>query len=815
MRSLFFCIVLLLATTMSAQNIGQPMWPGDVAIDLSQGNQGIGSAGGPGVAAVSDGSGGAILVWEDTFSGTIFAQRVNSSGVAQWTPGGVAVAPTGAFEMSPRAVSDGAGGAIIAWIDGRSPSIACNPGSKSDCFVAVQRINSSGAPQWGATGETVGKANQAPAEAAVIPDGSGGVVLVWETIAGSGDCCAFFAQDINAAGTPLWGSTTLGLQISPDPTHIIGVNGFPPAAVSDGAGGALIAYLFNQVDPLTQKPFTALQHIQAAGTLGFSINGIAVAGGDLSSRGRVAMIEDGAGGAVLVMGKSDPISFSDDLIVQRVDGAGTSLWGPAGKSLAAVPFFQEDPRIISDGAGGWIVAWVDERSAALADCEKLTGNCDVFAQRINSTGDPLWLLNGRPVSIAVGNQSHPRMVPDGAGGAIIAWQDCRYYNDGNFSCDFNRDIFAQRVDANGNRFWNTDGIAVSTAGFNQGVDFGTQNVPSFAMTTDQNHGAILAWPDGRNVPCPLSVGLPECDIYAQRVSDVLGAAPRADLSVTGTVSPTPAVIGVDQNYAVQVSNIGPQTAHGASLKLNLPSLIAAKAVAAGCLPTDFNFVICALGDLPGGSSATLNFTLANHTSGNFTNKAEVHATEIDPSAANNSASSSYSIAVDFTLIAGTASATVQAGQTATYNMIFRSQVEFLNTLPQMSCSGLPAGAACGFGPFVPVLGTLDTAGPLTITTTAPHTAQLRPANFPVVFAFAFPVVGAVLVGGFSRRKKWAIRSVLMLALLLSVAGCGGGGGSGPTPPVTVPGTPSGTYNITVTATTPAATRSTNLTLVVR
>jgi hypothetical protein len=407
------------------------------------------------------------------------------------------------------------------------------------------------------------------------------------------------------------------------------------------------------------------------------------------------------------------------------------------------------------------------------------------------------------------------MVPDGAGGAIIAWQDCRYYNDGNFSCDFNRDIFAQRVDANGNRFWNTDGIAVSTAGFNQGVDYGTENVPSFAMTTDQNHGAILAWPDGRNLPCPITVGLRECDVFAQRISDVAGPAPTADLSVTATVSPSPAAIGADQHYAVHVSNNSTQTAHGVNVKLSLPGLISASAVPSGCLSTDFNFVICALGNLPGGSNATVNLTLGNHTSGNFTNTAEVHATEIDLSAANNLVSTNYSVAVDFTLIVANGSATVSAGQSATFNLTFRSQIELLNTLPQLSCSGLPAGAACSFGPFAPVVGTLDTTGPITITTTAPHTAQLHPASFPAAFAFALPVAGAVLIGGFSRRRKRAIPSVLMLALWLSIAGCGGGGGGGTPPPVTVPGTPPGTYNITVTATTPVFSRSTNLTLVVR
>lgn len=55
---------------------------------------------------------------------------------------------------------------------------------------------------------------------------------------------------------------------------------------------------------------------------------------------------------------------------------------------------------------------------------------------------------------------------------------------------------------------------------------------------------------------------------------------------------------------------------------------------------------------------------------------------------------------------------------------------------------------------------------------------------------------------------------LLACLLTVLAGCGGGGGNTPTGPTSQAGTPSGTYTLTVAATSGAATQSVLLTLTV-
>src|SRR5574342_572928 len=53
---------------------------------------------------VSDGAGGAIITWRDSRSGgssDIYAQRINASGIVQWTADGVAICTATNDQMRP------------------------------------------------------------------------------------------------------------------------------------------------------------------------------------------------------------------------------------------------------------------------------------------------------------------------------------------------------------------------------------------------------------------------------------------------------------------------------------------------------------------------------------------------------------------------------------------------------------------------------------------------------------------------------------------------------------------------------------------
>ena len=106
-------------------------------------------------------------------------------------------------------------------------------------------------------------------------------------------------------------------------------------------------------------------------------------------------------------------------------------WVQDGVALCTATGGQYYPTIVSDGAGGAIVTWYDYRS----------GNADIYAQRVNSSGTVQWTANGVAISTATNSQDTPTIVSDGAGGAIITWRD---YRSGT-----NRDIYAQKVESLG------------------------------------------------------------------------------------------------------------------------------------------------------------------------------------------------------------------------------------------------------------------------------------------------------------------------------------------------------------------------------
>jgi hypothetical protein len=73
--------------------------------------------------------------------------------------------------------------------------------------------------------------------------------------------------------------------------------------------------------------------------------------------------------------------------------------------------------IVPDGAGGYIVIWQDSRSGVFAD--------DLYAQRLNANGYPQWASDGMVIAAAPGLQITAAPVPDGAGGTVLTWIDYR------------------------------------------------------------------------------------------------------------------------------------------------------------------------------------------------------------------------------------------------------------------------------------------------------------------------------------------------------------------------------------------------------
>jgi hypothetical protein len=196
------------------------------------------------------------------------------------------------------------------------------------------------------------------------------------------------------------------------------------------------------------------------------------------------IVTDGSGGAIVTWADH----WAARIYAQRVNAAGVVQWIPDGVPICTAGG-QSSPTIVPDGAGGTIVTWQDSRN----------GISDIYAQHVMASGvvDPAWPVDGLGLCTEAGSQYVPTIVADMAGGAIVTWQDWR-------PTDTTSEIYAQHALASGavDPTWPTNGRGLCTAANNQGYP---------TTVTDGAGGAIVAWQDGRNS----SINL---DIYAQRVS---------------------------------------------------------------------------------------------------------------------------------------------------------------------------------------------------------------------------------------------------------------------------------------------------------
>src|SRR6059036_624922 len=98
-----------------------------------------------------------------------------------------------------------------------------------------------------------------------------------------------------------------------------------------------------------------------------------------------------------------------------VAGPAHAQWTADGVALCTAANDQGAPQITADGAGGAIVTWQDLRS----------GRGDIYAQRVNADGVPQWTADGVALRTAAHHQDQPQITADGAGGAIVTWHDQR------------------------------------------------------------------------------------------------------------------------------------------------------------------------------------------------------------------------------------------------------------------------------------------------------------------------------------------------------------------------------------------------------
>jgi hypothetical protein len=403
-----------------------------------------------------DGNGGSIITWMDKRSGKyeIYVQRMNSTGNVMWNANGNAIC-TQDSNFNPMIVSDGIGGAIIAWQSYRGINIG---------DIYAQHVNSSGAIQWNNNGIPICEMVFEQDTISMISDGVGGAILTWQDYRSNTGNPQIYAQRVNSSGAILWTANGVGVC-----THAAPARG--PKVVSDGSGGAFITW----ADQRAGNYDIYTQRISESGAPMYTTNGVATCTSPTDDQIKPDICSDGAGGVIIVW--TDFRSTTDwDIWAQR-QGPGLDIIWPVNGIVINnnVAYDQTDPKIVSDGLGGAIISWTDYVTGTTAD---------IYAQHVNTNGTLLWDVNGKIICTAAGDQIKSQLVSDGNNGAYIAWEDHRNILTGDSS-----DVYAQRISSDGTINWSANGFAICD----------TVNKQMNPMIVSNGSlGALVVWQDYRS-----------------------------------------------------------------------------------------------------------------------------------------------------------------------------------------------------------------------------------------------------------------------------------------------------------------------------
>ncbi len=448
---------------------------------------------------VPDGTGAVIIVWKQYGLGSadIYAQRLDMYGNALWDPEGIPVCTEPNDQDEIGAITDGAGGVIVTWSDLRS----------DDWDIYAQRIDVNGTPLWTIDGVAICSFYEDQRAPDIISDGAGGAVIVWHDIWNSVQY-DLYAQRVDEDGVTIW--ATGGI-----PVCLEGHDQTNPAIVADGFGGAVITWMdmrnLAHYDIYAQRIL-----IDATGTRRWTSDGISICSA-YQSQHYPDLVPDMEGGAIIVW--TDYRTDDYDVYAQRVDSVGAVQWTVDGVIVHQIATeSQSSPVITSDGRGGVIVAWGDDRNEPI--------NTDIYVQRIDHDGVWRWTYAGVPVCTADGIQGWAAIASDNEGGAFIAWRDSRYGS---------MDIYAQYVREDGIVLWANDGVDVCS---------NEESQPEAAIAADGLGGAVIAWKDFR-------VG--QYKIYAQRIEPRYGhwGVPEPVIAFVTDIAP-------DEGGSVDLSWYGSQ-----------------------------------------------------------------------------------------------------------------------------------------------------------------------------------------------------------------------------------------------------------------
>ncbi len=262
-----------------------------------------------------------------------------------------------------------------------------------------------------------------------VSDGKGGVYISWESF--DYEYSDLYLQYVNKCGKKQW-----------EPPLFIGdIGNFQTgnvALVEDSSGGVIVGW--DDLIPRDTIEFTILykgrlrtQRIDSAGTKLWGDEGVKVSLDDGRGHRIISAVSDNADGVVVLFTTHTEYGVSTDsssLRIQRISNSGERLWGENG-ILFDYNIWGHRLLMVSDRDSGVILQYGVDGEAQF--------------QRLNALGDTIWTVSSL--------NGYSNIISDNNGGAILGvskWLS-PYYNR----------IIANRISVDGEFLWGEEGMVLS------------------------------------------------------------------------------------------------------------------------------------------------------------------------------------------------------------------------------------------------------------------------------------------------------------------------------------------------------------------
>jgi len=186
------------------------------------------------------------------------------------------------------------------------------------------------------------------------------------------------------------------------------------------------------------------QRVNADGSLAFAVGGIVVCQGN-GTRSNISAIPDLANGIIIVWTDDrDNTNNKDDIYAQRINALGNPVYTANGVPIVNTPATQNQARITLVNPLQFAVVWRDDRNAL---------NLDLYANYVDIATGARIFPNDIEIVSQNNNQSNQQVFPDGTGGLVMVWTDGRVSNS-------LTKLYGQRLNLIGAKQWGDNGIII-------------------------------------------------------------------------------------------------------------------------------------------------------------------------------------------------------------------------------------------------------------------------------------------------------------------------------------------------------------------